>query len=145
MVRMEGPEGLTRYSYDREGGVTEEEGPGGVRRYAYNSLHQQVWACTEDGDVQENRYDAEGLRYEMSENGKRHRFIYHGREILSEQTEGGGWTSYHLGGLGIDAACRDNKLLYYHKDEQNSTAYLTDGEEKRSTATNMTLLGTTRR
>ena len=126
MVRMEGPEGLTRYSYDREGGVTEEEGPGGVRRYAYNSLHQQVWACTEDGDVQENRYDAEGLRYEMSENGKRHRFIYHGRELLSEQTEGGGWTSYHLGGLGIDAACRDNKLLYYHKDEQNSTAYLTD-------------------
>ncbi len=130
LVCMEGPKGITRYIYDKEGGITAEENPEGTRRYSYNSLHQQIWVCTEDGNVQENRYDAEGLRYEMSENGKQHRFIYHDQELLSEQTEGGGWTSYHLGGLGIDAACQDNKQLYYHKDEQNSTAYLTDGEGK---------------
>lgn len=67
---MEGTKGITRYIYDKEGGIAAEENPKGIRRYSYNSLHQQIWVCTEDGNVQENRYDAEGLRYEMLENGK---------------------------------------------------------------------------
>ena len=31
---------------------------------------QQIKAKTENGSVQENRYDAEGLRFELLENGK---------------------------------------------------------------------------
>ncbi len=39
----------------------------------------------EDGQVQENRYDAEGLRYEVRENENRIRFVYHQGELLYEK------------------------------------------------------------
>ena len=38
---------------------------------------------TEEGQVQENRYDAEGLRYEVRKNANRIRFVYHQDEQLS--------------------------------------------------------------
>ena len=31
--------------------ITAEENPEGTRRYSYNSLHQQIWVCTEDGMI----------------------------------------------------------------------------------------------
>ncbi len=48
----------------------------------YNSRHQQAKVETESGNVQENRYDVENLRFELLENGRRTSFVYHNGELL---------------------------------------------------------------
>ena len=59
----------------------------------------------ENGQVQVNRYDTEGLRYEMWENEKLLRFAYHQGELLYEEGKKES-TSYHLGG-GMEAADKE--------------------------------------
>mgnify|MGYP006906620011 CR=1 FL=1 len=62
-------------------------------------IHQQTQVETETGNIQKNRYDAEGLRYELIENGRRISFVYHNGELLHEKGEESGLfqkeTSYH--------------------------------------------------
>ncbi len=82
---------------------------------------------TENGRVQENRYDAENLRFELLENGRRTSFVYHNGELLHEEGREEQKTSYHLG-MGIDAFQRGQELSYYHRDEQLSMALITGGE-----------------
>ena len=82
---------------------------------------------TEDGSIQENRYDAESLRFELLENGRKTGFVYHNGELLHEEGREDWKTSYHLG-LRIDALQRGRELSYYHRDEQLSTAFITDGD-----------------
>lgn len=59
---------------------------------------------TFDGHVQVNRYDAEGLRHELEEDGKLVQFIYRGDEIVMEKTDDDiirlicGYVSYLNGG-----------------------------------------------
>ena len=79
---------------------------------------------TEDGQIQENRYDAEGLRFELLENGKRTRFVYHQGELLHEEGGDESQSSYHLG-AGVEALRRGRENYYYHHDEQLSTALIT--------------------
>ena len=102
------------------------EGLSGRSRFFYNSKNQQIRTETEEGQVQENRYDAEGLRYEVRENANRIRFVYHQGELLYEK--GGEESSYHLGG-GTEAVWQSEKNHYYHQDEQLSTGFITN--EKR--------------
>lgn len=40
---------------------------------------------TEGGSIQENRYDAENLRFELLENGRETGFVYHNGELLHEE------------------------------------------------------------
>lgn len=61
------------------------EGSSGMSRFFYNTKNQQIRTETEDGQVQENRYDAEGLRYEVRENANWIRFVYHQGELLYEK------------------------------------------------------------
>ena len=82
---------------------------------------------TETGSVQENRYDAEGLRFELLENGRRTSFVYHDGELLQEEGREEQKTSYHLG-AGMEAFRRGQELSYYHRDEQLSTVFVTDGQ-----------------
>ena len=82
---------------------------------------------TENGSVQENRYDAEGLRFELLENGRRTSFVYHNGELLQEEGREEQGTSYHLG-AGMEAFRRGQELSYYHRDEQLSTVFVTDGQ-----------------
>ena len=88
---------------------------------------------TETGKVQKNRYDAEGLRYELIENGRRTSFVYHNGELLHERGGEAGLfqreSSYHLG-AGIEAFEQDRKTFYYHQDEQLNTTLITDEERK---------------
>ena len=114
------------FSYDRQGGIIEEKNAAGIRRFSYNSRRQQTRVETETGNVQENRYDAEGLRFELLENGRRTSFVYHNGELLEAGREEQG-ISYHLG-AGIEAFQRGQELSYYHRDEQLSTVFVTDGQ-----------------
>ena len=68
-----------------------------------------------DGQIQENRYDAEGLRHEMRENEKLLRFVYQNGELLYEEGGDKETASYHLG-AGIEAVRRGQRTYYYHPD-----------------------------
>ena len=107
--------------------VIEAKNSAGIRRFSYNSRHQQTRVETENGNVQENRYDAEGLRFELLENGRRTSFVYHDGELLQEEGREEQGTSYHLG-AGMEAFRRGQELSYYHRDEQLSTVFVTDGK-----------------
>ncbi|MDE7208038.1 MAG: hypothetical protein K2N90_12940, partial [Lachnospiraceae bacterium] len=98
MLREEAEDIEKQFTYDKQGGIIKEINPSGIRRFAYDSRHRQTKVETENGNVQENRYDVENLRFELLENGKRIRFVYHDGELLHE--EGGKenrQTGYHLG------------------------------------------------
>ena len=124
LITEENSNGKNKFTYDRQGGIVEEENSTGIRRFTYNSRHQQTKVETENGDVQENRYDAENLRFELLENGRKTSFVYHKGELLHEEGREEQNTSYHLG-MGIDALQRGKELSYYHRDEQLNTAFIT--------------------
>ena len=126
LIAEESPADRKQFSYDRQGGIIEEKNAAGIRLFSYNSRHQQTRVETETGNVQENRYDAEGLRFELLENGRRTSFVYHNGELLQEEGREEQGTSYHLG-AGMEAFRRGQELSYYHRDEQLSTALVTDG------------------
>ena len=126
LITEESPADRNQFSYDRQGGIIEEKNLAGIRLFSYNNRHQQTRVETETGNVQENRYDAEGLRFELLENGRRTSFVYHDGELLHEEGREEQGTSYHLG-AGMEAFRRGQELSYYHRDEQLSTALVTDG------------------
>ena len=126
LVEEESPVDRKQFSYDHQGGIIEEKNSAGIRLFSYNSRHQQTRVETENGNVQENRYDAEGLRFELLENGRRTSFVYHDGELLQEEGREEQGTSYHLG-AGMEAFRRGQELSYYHRDEQLSTVFVTDG------------------
>ena len=127
LIAEESPADRNQFSYDRQGGIIEEKNAAGIRRFSYNSRRQQTRVETETGNVQENRYDAEGLRFELLENGRRTSFVYHDGELLQEEGREEQGTSYHLG-AGMEAFRRGQELSYYHRDEQLSTVFVTDGQ-----------------
>ena len=127
LTAEESPADRKQFSYDRQGGIIEEKNAAGIRLFSYNSRRQQTRVETETGSVQENRYDAEGLRFELLENGRRTSFVYHDGELLQEEGREEQGTSYHLG-AGMEAFRRGQELSYYHRDEQLSTALVTDGQ-----------------
>ena len=127
LVEEESPADRKQFSYDRQGGIIEEKNAAGIRLFSYNSRHQQTRVETETGSVQENRYDAEGLRFELLENGRRTSFVYHDGELLHEEGREEQEISYHLG-AGMEAFRRGQELSYYHRDEQLSTVFVTDGQ-----------------
>ena len=124
-IRTDGIRRRNTFTYSKQGSILREETESGISRYFYNSKNQQVRAECADGRIQENRYDAEGLRHEMRENGKLLRFVYQNGELLYE--EGGDKeTASCCLGAGIEAVRRGQRTYYCHPDEQLSTALITD-------------------
>ena len=123
LISLQEPGGEKQFTYNRQGGILTETGAVEIHRFFYNSRNQQIRIEHGNGAVQENRYDAEGLRREMVENGKLLQFTYHKGELCHEGGEKE--TSYHLG-AGMEGFLRDGAEFYYHQDEQLSTALLTD-------------------
>lgn len=63
------------YRHDGNGNTVEKRQPGGLTkdshaRYEYDSFNRTAKVETFDGNIQVNRYDPEGLRHEMEENGR---------------------------------------------------------------------------
>ena len=64
--------------------------------YTYNDFNQTTKIETFDGNTQVNRYDTEGLRYEMEENGQLVQFIFNiNKEVIAEKENE--WTIYIRG------------------------------------------------
>ena len=72
----------TLFRYDHAGNLLADD----KARYSYDAFNRTTQVETFDGNIQVNRYDVEGLRHEMEENGSLVKFIFNpDREVIAEQ------------------------------------------------------------
>ena len=122
------PTGTTakHYIYDNAGSLMND----GEHSYKNDGFNRVTQVTTNKGQVQINRYDAEGLRYEMEENKKLVHFIFNeNREVVVEQSDSDIKRlirSYDLWA----SECEPEKTWYhYASDEQGSTILITDDDK----------------
>ena len=141
------PTDTTTYTYDAQGNLLSEQGTQLCKKYLYNDFHQcirteVIRGREEEAEriLQENRYDGEGLRFSLIENGKRTDFITNGWDNLTELDESGQVTKRIIRGMGIVASedVADNIIdatsafngtsayHYYHGNERMDVEYITD-------------------
>ena len=110
------------YEYDRQGNTLSD----GENTYRYDSLNRIVEVQTKNGDIQKNRYDGEGLRAELEENGRLVAFIFDGDKVVSEKTDNN--TIRYIRGYELISSDSAAAKTYYHyaSDELGSTTHLTD-------------------
>ena len=136
-------EGEKKYSYDSFGRMVRAEVPvehrgasnkpdkhAGFSNAAQSTGEtfgtQENSSATREFQVQINRYDGEGLRHEMEENGRLIKFLYNEeREVVAEETGNGTITRY-IRGLGIISSDSEEAKTYYHyvSDEQGSITHV---------------------
>ncbi|WP_197471718.1 MULTISPECIES: RHS repeat domain-containing protein [Methylomonas] len=108
---------LTSYSYDNAGNQTQRSG--GVNlTLAYDAL-DRLASASGAGLAESYRYDHQGRRIETVSNGTPTRFVYSGRDILSEY--GANWNAAqaHYAYAGLDQPLLRNTPsgnAYYHAD-----------------------------
>lgn len=116
-----------RYSYDRQGNLLSDE----KGWYRYDAFNRMTGFAGADGSLQTNRYDAEGLRHEMEENGRLVRFLYSGKEIVAETGQDGSVIRY-IRGIGLVSSDSEKARTYYHyvTDENGSVTHVVSGAPK---------------
>ena len=116
---------VQKFTYDRQGNLLQD----GNARYQYDAFGRMEQAETETGMIQKNRYDAEGLRHEMEENGALIQFLYSGEEVVAATKEGEGTTRY-IRGYGLISSDSEQARIYYHyvSDEKGSVTHLVSSE-----------------
>ena len=115
----------TRFLYDNAGNLLVDD----KTRYSYDAFNRTTKVDTFDGNVQLNRYDAEGLRYEMEENGNLVQFIFNQeREVVTEEDSTG--LTRLIRATELIARSTDAVRTYYHyaSDEMGSTTHIVDDE-----------------
>lgn len=115
----------TVYDYDAAGNLVADD----RARYSYDGFNRAVSVEGFDGSVQINRYDAEGLRHEIEENGRLVRFIFNPeREAVTE--ESGDSVNRLIRATELIAATSDadSARTYYHyaSDEMGSITHIVD-------------------
>ena len=122
------PTGTTakHYIYDNAGSLMND----GEKVYKNDGFNRVTQVTNKKGQVQINRYDAEGLRYEMEENKKLVQFIFNeNREVVVEKSNDNFnrlIRSYDLWA----SECEPEKTWYhYASDEQGSIVFITDEEK----------------
>ena len=113
------------FQYDNAGNLLQDD----KARYSYDAFNRSVKVATFDGNVQVNRYDAEGLRHEMEENGWLVRFIFHKGEAVAEQEENSNVIRLIRGSeLIARSSDSESARTYYHyaSDEMGSTTHIVD-------------------
>ena len=105
------------YGYDRSGNLLSD----GSATYTYDGFERTAEVKMANGNSQINRYDAEGLRAEMEENGQLVKFLFNERkEVIAEETDGE--VIRYIRGLGIISSDSESARTYYHyvSDNQGS-------------------------
>ena len=117
----------TSYRYDSQGNLIAEEGRHGTTRYTYDCFNRTASIQSAMGGYVQNRYDPEGLRYELLENGKLSRFIFSGREVVAEVDANSSLKAAIVRGHEILAQkdVRDNSY-YYLNNAHGDVVNLTD-------------------
>ena len=115
----------TAFQYDHAGNLLADD----KTRYSYDAFNRTEKVETFDGHIQLNRYDAEGLRYEMEENGNLVRFIFNrDREAVTEEDNSGLNRLIRSTELIAANSSADSARTYYHdaSDEMGSTTHIVD-------------------
>jgi len=117
-------EGVTTpYQYDNAGNLLRDD----QADYSYDAFNRTTKVETFDGNVQVNRYDAEGLRAEMEENGRLVQFIFNpDKEVVVEMEDGE--INRLIRATTLIARNTDAVRMYYHyaSDEMGSTTHILD-------------------
>ena len=94
--------------------------------YSYDGFNRTVRVETFDGHIQVNRYDAEGLRAELEENGKLVQFIFNPEKQVV--TETGAEKIRYIRGRELIASDAESARTYYHygSNELGSITHLLD-------------------
>lgn len=120
------------YTYDRAGNRTGVQTDDRREIYSYDRGRLRNWMVERQQDPAGSqtytyRYDAEGLRSQMEENGKLVSFIYADREVIAEEDEAGEHIRY-IRGHELLASDSERARTYYHYacDEMGSITDITD-------------------
>ena len=115
----------TTFTYDNAGNLTADD----RASYTYDLFNRTEKVETFDGHVQVNRYDAEGLRHEMEEDGKLVQFIFRGQEVVMEENEDN--KIRHIRGYELIASDAESARTYYHyaSDEMGSITHVAEGKD----------------
>ena len=102
----------------------------GEKIYKNDAFNRVTRVKTTTGQVQINRYDAEGLRYEMEENKKLVQFIFNeNREVVVEQSNSDIKRLIRSYDLWASESEPEKTWYHYASDEQGSTIFITDEEK----------------
>lgn len=117
---------LSEYIYDNQGNLLNDQ----ETEYTYDAFNRMEKAEGKDGQIQVNRYDAEGLRHEMEENGKLVQFLYSGREVVAE-TEADGNIIRYIRGYSLICSDNEKAKTYYHyaSDELGSITHVVKNKD----------------
>ena len=116
---------ITGFSYDGAGNLLSDD----RATYEYDAFGRNTRAETFDGHIQISRYDPEGLRHEMEENGRLVTFIFRGEEIITEETAEGMIRYIRTHELLASDAESARNYYHYASDEMGSITHVTAGEE----------------
>ncbi|TYZ30262.1 hypothetical protein FZ041_03005 [Selenomonas caprae] len=115
------------YHYDAAGNLLQDA----KNTYEYDAFRRTSMVTTKAGDVQLNRYDAEGLRYEMEENGKLVQFIFNeNKEVIAEKEDGNITRLIRTSELWARESEPEKTWYHYASDEQGSTVIITDKQKQ---------------
>lgn len=116
----------TQYTYDNAGNMLDD----GDKKYSYDGFNRTVKVATKDGQVQINRYDAEGLRHELEENGKLVQFIFNeNREVVVEETDREQKRLIRSFDLWASECTQEKTWYHYASDEQGSIVFVANENE----------------
>ena len=116
------------YTYDLQGNLVREAGPEGERQYLYDTENRQIRVLSGGKEIQEDRYDGEGMRAGLTVNGKKSTFLYADQRLYAEFDETGADVSRYIWGDGLVGLGCQGQLYGVHRDEQLSTRWITGGE-----------------
>ena len=118
----------TQFIYDNAGNLLRDD----KAKYTYDAFNRTEKVETFDGHVQINRYDAEGLRHELEEDGKLVQFIFRGDEIVGEEKDSN--IIRYIRGYDLVASDAESARTYYHyaSDEMGSITHVVEKDQVRN-------------
>ncbi len=122
-LRADGTTEHKAYTYDEQGNMLTD----GTRNFAYDAMNRLSQVTTTEGNTQKNRYDGEGLRAEMEENGRLVNFLFDGEKVIAE-TDGDQNVIRYIRGYDLISSDSEKAKTYYHyaSDEMGSITHVID-------------------
>ncbi len=125
LTERRGKGGIETYTYDEAGNLLRD----GRAIYTYDAFNRTAKVETFSGEIQINRYDAEGLRAEIEENGRLVQFIYREREVVVEETAGEQMRYIRSDKLLASDAKHAKTWYHYASDELGSITHVEQAGE----------------
>ncbi len=118
---------FTFFEYDPQGNLLSERNKQGKTKYTYDCFNRTSSVYKSDGSYIKNFYDAEGLRSKIDENGVISKFIFSGRNIVTElDAQDNLKTAYIRGYNLISQSNVKGENFYYLNNAHNDVVSITD-------------------